>query len=158
MRTVADVVEDPRSGGDVVPLDELRLLRDLRDILRSAVELQSPAAQVIDACMEPGGKTAELARLGGSVTSGYFQLRERLRGFPPSPLVDEIAALLNYHQQMVEQALLFGYRGFEEGRERILRGWSGRLGHPAKRLRELYAQVRRQLAEPRATPTPKSRS
>jgi hypothetical protein len=132
--------------GSVVFLADVRLLRALSTILRTAVDLQRDAARVIDACLEPGGKTADLARLGGRVTSGYFRLREQLRSMPDHPLVREVDALVNYHQQIVEQAMLFGYRGFDAGREKVLRGWSDRLGAPAQRLRDVYVEVQRRLA------------
>ena len=114
----------------------------LVELAWSAVDLQAEAERVMAACQAPGEKPAELARRGRAVVGGYFELREAVRSRPESPAADALARLLNYHQQVVEQSLLFafGVPGPRDRRE-LARQFSPTLGPPAAELRELVVHL-----------------
>ncbi|HTU03306.1 MAG TPA: hypothetical protein VMG58_15865 [Candidatus Sulfotelmatobacter sp.] len=113
----------------------------LGEALVLAVSWQPEAEQVIALCILPGGKDANLARRTGRVAWAYHQLREAVRRLEPSAARHEADQLLNYHEQLVDQALLLGYRPDSAERERVAGHFRGGLGGPAERLRRLCEDV-----------------
>jgi hypothetical protein len=110
----------------------------LEEILAEAVGWQEEAEQVIALCVLPGGKGSILARRTGRVIAAYRELREAVRGLPPSAAQQEVDRLLNFHEQLVTQALLLGYRVDSPGRERVAAHFWGGLGDPGRALRRLH--------------------
>lgn len=113
----------------------------LLEILQEAVEWQHEAEAVIELCVPAGGKTQSLARRGAQVATVYRVLRESLSQVPASPTRDEVDLLLNYHHQLLQQALLLAFRTDSPARERVASHCRGGLAEPGRRLRILRWQL-----------------
>jgi hypothetical protein len=124
---------------------------ELLDVVREAVALLSLAEVVLAGCDQPGTKGPEPARSAGSVISAFIQMAGRVRSLPVSePLRSRIAQLLDYHAELIGQALLMAYGEQTERTERA-RG-SGGLGPPAIELARLADQLDRSLDSTCSTP------
>jgi hypothetical protein len=113
---------------------------DVLDIVWTAVALQPEAEAVIAECLRRGPKGYVLGRRGHAVTSGYFDLREQLRRRRDSPGHRRLEQLLNFHQQIVEQALLLAYRPDSAIRDRVASTF-GDLDGPGAALRDLLEDL-----------------
>jgi hypothetical protein len=129
------VLRDPRSLSALSAPPPPALT--LREIVEEAVEWQREAESVISLCVVAGGKTQVLARRGAQVTTVYRVLRQSLDALPASSERAEADELLNYHRQLVQQALLLGFRPDSPERERVAAHCRGGLGDPGARLRRL---------------------
>jgi len=113
----------------------------LAEIAAHAVALQRDAESVLAAALARGEKGQGLARRGRAVVHGYYSLREALRALPDSPDKELLDQLLNYHQQVVQQTLIFAYRLSEERRESGRSWFRPDLGPPGERLRALAERL-----------------
>jgi hypothetical protein len=120
------------------PLPDL----SLPEVLNEAVTWQAEAEAVIALCLPAGGKTQDLARRTGAVATVYRRLREANGRLPRTPAQQEVDRLLNFHEQIVEQALLLGFRPDSPARENIAAHFVGGLADPGQRLRHLRDEVR----------------
>jgi len=124
---------------------------ELLDVVREAVALLSLAEVVLAGCDQPGTKGPEPARSAGRVISAFIRMAGRVRSLTVSePLRSRIAQLLDYHAELIGQALLMAYGEQTERTERA-RG-SGGLGPPAIELARLADQLERSLDSRRSTP------
>lgn len=113
---------------------------ELIAVVREASSLLSLAEVVVAACDAPGPKGSEPARTAGRVMSAFEQLATRARRLPLSePLRTRLTQLLDYHTELVAQALLMAYGERTERTERAC-GNSG-LGWPAVELAQLADQL-----------------
>lgn len=83
--------------------------KSLSQIADAAVGLQDEAAAVLAEAMSDEPKGARLGRRGYAVIDGYFHLREAVLDLDASPTRDRLDRLLNYHQQVVQQSMLFAF-------------------------------------------------
>ena len=113
----------------------------LAELLDEAVAWQPEAERVIDLCVRTGGKTQALARRTSLVATMYRRLREVVARQPASPARREADELLNFHEQIVEQALLLGFRPDSPERDRVAAHFVGGLAGPGRRLRRLRDQA-----------------
>ena len=109
----------------------------LGDILNEAVVLQPAAEQLILECAGSGPKDGELGQRGRRIAYRYFALREWLHHLPPSAPHDRADRLLNYHHQMVLQALSLAFWPESPAKSRIVEHMQWGLGDPARQLRDL---------------------
>ena len=113
-------------------------------MVREAVALLPAAEVVLAACDQPGSKGTEPARSAGLVASAFIRMAGRVRSLPVrEPLRSRIVHLLDYHAELIAQALLMAYGDRTERQERA-RGRGG-LGPPATELAKLADQLARSL-------------
>lgn len=120
------------------PLPDL----SLPEVLDEAVAWQPEAEAVIALCLPAGGKTQDLARRTAAVATVYRRLREANQRLTRTPAQQEVDRLLNFHEQIVEQALLLGFRPDSPEREKVAARFVGGLADPGQRLRHLHDEVR----------------
>ena len=145
-----DVTRTP-SQEDFARLVPPQARAELLDVVREAVALLSLAEVVLAGCDQPGTKGPEPARSAGRVMSAFVRMAGRVRSLPVSePLRSRIAQLLDYHAELIGQALLMAYGERTERTERA-RG-SGGLGPPAIELARLADQLERSLGSACSTP------
>jgi hypothetical protein len=138
-RTAKNVTRSPEEIAEA-PLPEL----SLAEVLDEAVAWQPEAEAVISLCLPAGGKRQDLARRTGQVATVYRRLREANRRLPHTVAQQEADSLLNFHEQIVEQALLLGFRPDSEARERVAAHFVGGLADPGQRLCRLRDEIRAQ--------------
>jgi hypothetical protein len=109
----------------------------LQEVLSDAVGWQPEAEAVIGLSVPAGGKTQGLARRGAQVATVYRVLRDALCQLPDSPARAEADQLLNFHHQLLQQALLLAFRPDSPERERVAAHCRGGLGDAGLRLRLL---------------------
>ena len=109
---------------------------DLLEVLREAASLLPVADDVVAACDAPGVKGVEPAKSAGPVVSAFDRLAWRVRRLPiAQPLRTRLAQLLDYHTELIGQALIAAYRDPSE-RQALARG-AGGLGTLARELAQL---------------------
>ena len=113
-----DVTRTP-SQEDFARLVPPQARAELLDVVCEAVGLLSLAEVVLAGCDQPGTKGPEPARSAGRVMSAFVRMAGRVRSLPVSePLRSRIAQLLDYHAELIGQALLMAYGERTERTER----------------------------------------
>ena len=128
------------------------LTEALTAIAVRGVELQPAAERVLTDLLGERHTATSLARQSWHLARAYWELRG---GIPPgatrTPRGDRLERLLNYHQQILEQARVFAFGPYTpQRRAQLIAHYSGRFGGPAQDLRELLAELQ---AADRATDT-----
>lgn len=115
---------------------------DLRQIVLEGADLLDEADQVVAECKQLDDHGAGLAHRGHHVASGYFALRNRIAQLPATDLSRQVEQWLNFEQQIVEQALILGYRPDSPNKARVAEHFGDPDGAAAAHLRDLAARSR----------------
>lgn len=120
----------------------------LRQIVIDGADLLDEAEQVVAECKQLDDHGADLAHRGHHVASGYFALRNQLAALPPTELTAQVEQWLNFEQQIVEQALILGYRPDSPNKASVAEHFGDPDGAAAAHLRELAARYRNDKPTP----------
>lgn len=82
----------------------------LREIIREAATMVPEASSLVHRCRTERDPGQDLAVACGRVASAYFALRERVRSLTSTPQTKHVEQLLNFQQQVLEQASLLAFR------------------------------------------------
>jgi hypothetical protein len=122
-----------RSPESVEP-DDARL----EAIVRRGVELQPSADLVLCSAASVDPKGSSFARQSFAVADEYRHLRKEVLGLDvPEDVRTRVAALLDYHQELVGQASIMAFRSATPSTARVRQALRNGLGTPAKDLRDV---------------------
>lgn len=122
--------------------DTVEVLDRLVAVIDETIALQPAIDAVIAICVADSPKDAALAQRGRALGAALGRGLRRVDALPNSPVVEEVRNLLRYHQRMLDEALLFGYRGHGYHHQLAAPYYSASLGEPAARLRRLRFLIR----------------
>lgn len=83
---------------------------ELRQIIKRGAELIPRVRDLVAACTAAEEATGALAKDVGSVASEFLAMRKKLWERTGDPLASEVEGLLNFHQQILEQASILAFR------------------------------------------------
>jgi len=121
---------------------------ELRQIVLAGADLLEEAEQVVAECKQLDDHGADLAHRGHHVASGYFALRNRLTELPATQTSRQVEQWLNFMQQIVEQALILGYRPDSPDKARVAEQFGDPDGSAAEHLRALATRYRNETSSP----------
>ena len=111
----------------------------LRRIIRRGAELIPCVQQLIARSTASEEATGELARQIGTVASEFLAMRKELWD-RNEPLAAEVERLLNFHQQVLEQASIRAFRPRSDSWAELARRFGSGSGDTTERLRQLAAE------------------
>lgn len=115
---------------------------ELAEVIRAGAKLLPAVDRAIEHCRtvpDPGGG---LAQECGDLVSAYLGLRKQVWKMPTSALVQKVEQLLNYEQQILQQASLLAFRPHDKYWVRLAKDF-GASGGPSDELIQLAAEVSR---------------
>jgi hypothetical protein len=115
---------------------------EFRAIVLEGADLLDEGERVVTECKDLEDHGADLAHRGHHVPSGYFALRNRLLKLSQTDLTRQVEQWLNFEQQIVEQALILGYRPDSPSKERVAEQFGDPDGAATHQLRELADRFR----------------
>lgn len=114
---------------------------ELRQIIKRGAELIPQVKELVAKCTATEEATGELAHAVGTVASEYLAMRKKLWDRADEPLAAEVELLLNFHQQILEQASILAFRPRGGGHWDELAGRFGDgAGDSTKRLEQLAGE------------------
>lgn len=114
---------------------------ELAEVIAAGSALIPDVELVVARCRTEPDPGRDLAVECGRIASAYFALRKRLWPMPKSELRDTIEGLLNYQQQLVEQASMLAYRPHDSHWDRLASRFGAGGGAPADELARLADQI-----------------
>jgi hypothetical protein len=117
---------------------------ELLEVLREAALLLPVAGAVVKACDAAGPKGVEPAKTAGRIVSAFGRMAWQVRRLPiGQPLRTRLVQLLDYHEELIGQAMIAAYSDPSE-RQALARG-AGGLGEPSVELEHLAVRLRSAL-------------
>ena len=83
---------------------------ELRLVVLEGASMVPQVHELVQRCTTHPDPGQELARACGEVVSAYLDLRKRVWVMPQNPLTRHVEQLLDYQQQILEQAALLAFR------------------------------------------------
>ncbi|HEU5266577.1 MAG TPA: hypothetical protein VFU35_07745 [Jatrophihabitans sp.] len=112
---------------------------ELCRIIRRGAELVPRVRELIEESKRPAEASGALAVDIGSVASQFLAMRKQLWQRTRDPLAAEVEQLLNFHQQILEQASILAFRPRTEHWAELAERFGDLDGELSRRLLELAA-------------------
>ena len=114
---------------------------ELRSIIKHGATLMPRVYEAIARARRSDEPRGDFGKTLYDLTSEFYEMRKKLWRRPSSPLRDEVEQLLNFHQQILEQAGLLAFRPrSEHWADTAARFAADGWADPSDRLVELAAQ------------------
>lgn len=115
--------------------------QELCEIIRAAATMVPEASSLVHRCRTEEQPRQELAVACGRVAPAYFVLRERVRDLASTPQTKHAEQLLNFQQQILEQASMLAFRPRDGHWQDLARRFGEDTSAPAEELLRLCQEA-----------------